>query len=524
VYILKDVVGGSVHGVARLKRKSLSLLALLLVFAVLCVQSPCLAADSQDGLVILYMNDVHGRLESFQVEGYGEPIGGLVKLATLVEDIVRENPGRVIILNAGDSIHGTSVVNLFEGKPMVEALEAMGVAAMAMGNHEFNYGPSILLKTAEEADFAFLSANTIQADTGRALFPGALILDVGGQRIGVFGLTTPETPTSTHPKNVQGLEFLDPIRVSGWMVPYLRDQEKVDLVIGLTHIGYEYDRLLAGEVSGIDVIVGGHSHTRLDKPEVVADTIIVQTGRHAEFLGHLEVSYGDKGVSKHSGTLIHVGPEVADNSKIAEIISKYNKKSEAELSKVIGEAAVYLDEEGGNVRTRETNLGNFVADAMREAIAADIALMNGGGIRVSINKGPITIGDVFSVLPFDDTVVVLEATGADIRAALENSVKAYPEQAGRFLQVSGMSFEFDPNKAPGERVVSVSISGEPLDETKTYTVATNDFIAAGGNGYDMFLDCKVIFSSGEMLRDIVARYIEQLGTVSAEVEGRIVVR
>lgn len=159
---------------------------------------------------------------------------------------------------------------------------------------------------------------------------------------------------------------------------------------------------------------------------------------------------------------------------------------------------------------QETNLGNFVADAMREAIAADIALMNGGGIRVSINKGPITIGDVFSVLPFDDTVVVLEATGADIRAALENSVKAYPEQAGRFLQVSGMSFEFDPNKAPGERVVSVSISGEPLDETKTYTVATNDFIAAGGNGYDMFLDCKVVFSSGEMLRDIVARYIEQL--------------
>jgi 5'-nucleotidase/UDP-sugar diphosphatase len=241
----------------------------------LCVSSVCVAAAGEDEVVILYMNDIHGRLESFKAADSDALVGGVIKLATLVEDIVGEKAGNVIILNAGDALHGTNIVNLFEGTPMVEALGAIGVDAMAIGNHEFNYGQSVLLKRAEEANFTFLSANTIQADSRRVLFPGALILSVGGKRIGIFGLTPIDTPTVTHPKNVEGLEFLDPIRVSSWMVPYLRDQEKVDLVIGLTHIGYDDDRLLASKVPGIDIIVGGHSHTKLDKLLVVP----CQTGR-----------------------------------------------------------------------------------------------------------------------------------------------------------------------------------------------------------------------------------------------------
>ncbi|HHX27170.1 MAG TPA: multifunctional 2',3'-cyclic-nucleotide 2'-phosphodiesterase/5'-nucleotidase/3'-nucleotidase [Firmicutes bacterium] len=506
------------------KRSSLRLSTLVVALMILCVSSVCVAAAGEDEVVILYMNDIHGRLESFKAADSDALVGGVIKLATLVEDIVGEKAGNVIILNAGDALHGTNIVNLFEGTPMVEALGAIGVDAMAIGNHEFNYGQSVLLKRAEEANFTFLSANTIQADSRRVLFPGALILSVGGKRIGIFGLTPIDTPTVTHPKNVEGLEFLDPIRVSSWMVPYLRDQEKVDLVIGLTHIGYDDDRLLASKVPGIDIIVGGHSHTKLDKPEMVASTIIVQAGEHAQALGSLEVSYENGKVTDYAGALIPCGPEVVEDSRIGEIIRTYNKELEAKLSEVIGEAATALDGERANVRTRETNLGNLVADVMREAGAADIGLTNGGGLRASIGEGLITVGDVFTVLPFDNTLVVLEVAGADIRAALERSVSEYPNQLGAFLQVSGLSFEFDPAKAPGERVVSVLVDNKPLDEKKVYTVATNDFVAAGGDGYDMLKDCKVIFSSGEMLRDVFVRYIEQLDKVSPGIEGRIVAK
>lgn len=506
------------------KKKSLRLTVLVAVMVMACVTCISVTALAENGVVILYMNDIHGRLESVKAQDSEDLVGGVIKLATLVAGIAEERGDSVIILNAGDSLHGTNIVNLFEGKPMVEALESIGVGAMAIGNHEFNYGQSALVNTAEEAKFPFLSANTIAADTGRALLPGAVILSVGGKRIGIFGLSPIDTPTVTHPKNVEGLEFLDPIRVSGWMVPYLRDQEKVDLVIGLTHIGYDDDRLLAAGVPGIDIIVGGHSHTRLDLPEKVGDTVIVQAGEYAQVLGKLEVSYEHGKVTDYKGTLISCGPEVGDDSRVDGIIRTYKNELEAKLSEVVGEAVAVLDGERANVRTRETNLGNLVADIMRSAGSSDIALTNGGGLRASIDAGPITVGDIFNVLPFDNTLVVLEASGADIQAALERSVSEYPDQLGAFLHVSGLSFEFDPAKAPGERVVSVSVDNKPLDENKTYTVATNDFIAAGGDGYDMFKGARVIFASGEMLRDVFARYVTQLGKASPEIEGRIIAK
>ena len=204
------------------RKRGLRLPVVVVAMIIVCAAYVSIAAAAENGVVILYMNDVHGRLESFKGQD-DAPIGGLIKLATLVEDIVGEKGDNVIILNAGDALHGTNIVNLFEGKPMVEALKAIGVDAMAVGNHEFNFGQAALLKRAEEAKFVFLSANTIAADSRRALFPGAVILPVDGKRVGIFGLTTVDTPTVTHPKNVEGLEFLDPIKVSSWMVPYLRN-------------------------------------------------------------------------------------------------------------------------------------------------------------------------------------------------------------------------------------------------------------------------------------------------------------
>lgn len=505
-------------------RRILGIGILALVLSAICVL-PAVAAPSASGrIVILYTNDVHGRLEAFKPSGANEPVGGMTRLATLVEDIVAKEGKNVLILNAGDSIHGTNIVNLFNGKSMVEVMEAVGVEAMAVGNHEFNYGQPVLLERAEEADFPFLSANTIKVNDGRALLPGVLILTVDGVRVGIFGLSPLDTYTSTHPKNVVGLEFVDPIRVASWMVPFLREQEKVDLVIALTHIGYEDDRRLAAAVPGIDVIVGGHSHTRLEKPEKVGDTIIVSAGEYAKDLGRLDITVEDGKVTAFSGELVPVAADVPDNARVGGIVATYKKQLEEKLSVVVGESLVTLDGERANVRTRETNLGNLIADMMREAGQADIALTNGGGIRASIDKGPITVGEIFTTLPFDNTLVVLEVSGADVKAALERSVSAYPKELGAFLQVSGLKFEFDPSRAAGERVTAVTIAGAPLDPNKLYKVATNDFMAAGGDGYDMLKGAKVMFSSGELLRDVMASYIKNAGKVAPEVEGRIVVK
>ncbi|MCR4401342.1 MAG: 5'-nucleotidase C-terminal domain-containing protein [Firmicutes bacterium] len=496
---------------------------LVFLLSVVCVL-PAAAAPASGHIVILYTNDVHGRLEAFKPSGSNEAIGGMIKLATLVEDIVAKEGENVLILNAGDSIHGTNIVNLFEGKSMIEVMEAVGVQAMAVGNHEFNYGQPVLLERANEADFPFLSANTIRVIDGRAILPGVLIVTVDGIRVGILGLSPLDTYTSTHPKNVVGLEFVDPIRVAGWMVPFLREQEGVDIVIALSHIGYEEDKKLASAVPGIDVIVGGHSHTRLEKPEKVGGTIIVSAGEHARDLGKLEITVENGIVTAFSGGLVPVAAGVAEDNEVKAIVAGYQKQLEERLSAVVGESMVTLDGERAHVRTRETNLGNLVADVMRAAGQADIALTNGGGIRASMDKGPITVGEIFTVLPFDNTLVVLEVSGENVKKALERAVSDYPKELGAFLQVSGVRFEFDPAKPAGGRVMSVEIAGAPLDPKKLYKVATNDFMAAGGDGYDMFKGAKVLFSSGEMLRDVMARYIAEAGAVSPQVEARIVVK
>lgn len=496
---------------------------LVLLAFVMCVL-PAAAAASGHDIVILYTNDIHGRLEAFKSSGASEPVGGMAKLATLVDEILAREGKNVLILNAGDSIHGTNLVNLFSGKSMVEVMECVGIEAMAVGNHEFNYGQLVLLERAAQADFPFLSANTIAVQGGKALLPGALIVTVNGVRIGIFGLSPLDTYTSTHPKNVVGLEFMDPIRVASWMVPYLREQEKVDLVVALTHIGYDDDKRLAAAVPGIDVVVGGHSHTRLEKPDKAGNTIIVSAGEYAKDLGRLDITVEGGKITAYSGKLIPIAAGVADSARVSSIVATYKKELDEKLSAIVGESLVVLDGERSNVRTKETNLGSLIADMMRAAGSADIALTNGGGIRASIDKGPITLGEVFTTLPFDNTLVVLEVSGASIKAALERSVSAYPKELGAFLQVSGLKFVFDPSKPAGERVISVTVGDAPLDPKKLYKVATNDFMAAGGDGYDMLKGARVVFSSGELLRDVMTNYVKDAGKVAPQVEGRIVAK
>lgn len=479
------------------------------------------AAHAADTLVILHTNDTHARLEPFAPASDAAPIGGMIRVATLVDELREGNGKHVLLLDAGDAWHGTNIANMFEGESVVEIMNLMVYDAMTLGNHDFNYGQTALANRQEEAVFPVLAANVIKEATGEPIGISALVKPVGNLTVGIIGLTTPDIPFVTHPKNVVGLSLTDPIERAKSLASYLRPQ--VDVVIALTHLGIDADRELAAAVPEIDVIIGGHSHTQLEEPVVVGNTYIVQTGEHAKNLGYLKLTLENGRVTDVSGELVPVTAEVADHPMAVEVVGKWGNELKEKLGQEVGTTTVLLDGERANVRTKETNLGDLVTDIMREAVGADLAVNNGGGIRASINAGPITIGDIYTVLPFDNTLVKVQMTGRDLLAALEHSVRLYPEQNGGFLQVSGLELVFDPSREPGTRVMDVMIGGQGLDLDKTYTVATNDFVAAGGDGYTMFQSAKVLVETGEMLRDAVAGYFIEEGAIAPEVEGRIVV-
>ena len=479
------------------------------------------AAQAADTLVILHTNDTHARLEPFAPASDAAPIGGMIRVATLVDELREDNGKHVLLLDAGDAWHGTNIASIFEGQSVVEVMNLVAYDAMTLGNHDFNYGQTALANRQEEAVFPVLAANVIKEATGEPIGISALVKPVGNLTVGIIGLTTPDTPFVTHPKNVVGLTLTDPIERAKSLASYLRPQ--VDVVIALTHLGIDADRELAAAVPEIDVIVGGHSHTQLEEPVVVGNTYIVQTGEHAKNLGYLKLTLEDGRVTDVSGELVPVTAEVADHPMAAEVVGKWGNQLKEKLGQEVGATTVLLDGERANVRTKETNLGDLITDIMREAVGADLAVNNGGGIRASINAGPITIGDIYTVLPFDNTLVKVEMTGRDLLAALEHSVRLYPEQNGGFLQVSGLELMFDPSREPGTRVMDVMIGGQALDLDKAYTVATNDFIAAGGDGYTMFESAELLVETGEMLRDAVASHFIEEGAIAPEVEGRIVV-
>ena len=473
-------------------------------------------------ITILHTNDFHGRLENFTA--IDDIVGGSARIATLVKGIRQSAPGIVLLLDAGDHIHGTFLTNLFEGVPAIDVMNEIGYDAMEIGNHEFNYGQEALAERRNQAEFPLLAANIIVTATGETppFCEPYIIKEVEGKRIAIFGLVTPDTPIVTHPKNVIGLTFLDPIETARKLVPKLRP--KADLIIALTHIGYDMDRQLAKKVGGIHVIVGGHSHTKIEAPERVGNVIIVQAWESGKVLGRLDLMMRGKAIVRFSGELVPVTEDVSADSDVTAIIEPYAELLAEMMAEVVGSTMVDLEGSKPLIRTQETNLGNLVADTMRWASDADIALQNGGGIRWHrvFPAGDITRGDIYELLPFGNTLVMMDLTGAQIREALELSVNKYPDPLGAFLQISGLKFTFDPTKPAFSRVVDVWVGGEPLVDEAVYRVVTNDFLAAGGDGYTVLTLGTNFVDTGVDLVEYMIEYLKAFSPVSPVVEDRIV--
>lgn len=470
-------------------------------------------------ITIGHTNDVHGHIEENKSGGEF----GYAKLATLIKEWRGENKN-FLLIDAGDVTQGTVFVNQFKGESVAPILNALGYNLTVPGNHEFDFGTQQLLKNKELIKSPMINSSVLK-EGGSNLMTPSYIADIGGLKIAFFSVLTQETPILTHPDNVKGLTFQDPVEVARKMVPELKKQ--ADRVILVSHAGYDVDKEIARNVSGIDLIIGGHSHTKLEQPELVNGTYIAQDWEYGKSLGREDLYYLNKELVAVNGGLKEYDEQVEADPEIAGLVKNVTSQIDQALNVVIAKTDVDLEGDRNIVRKKESNLGNFIADAMLEktksipGYQADLALTNGGGIRTQVKAGDITKKMLYDVLPFPNTLVILDVKGSELKAALENGVSQVETGAGRFPQVSGVTFQWDPSKPAGERVSNVKVGGVELDPDKTYKLVTNDFVASGGDGYEMFKGKKSM-NTGITLYEAAEEALIKQQTISPKVEGRIV--
>ncbi|MBP3930433.1 MAG: 5'-nucleotidase C-terminal domain-containing protein, partial [Peptostreptococcaceae bacterium] len=482
--------------------------------------------EDTNKITILHTNDTHGRLKA------DDDVIGIDTVAA-----IKNNTENSILIDAGDTIHGLPFVTLSKGKDAVDLLNEAGYEYIVPGNHDFNYGYSRLIelfknngKLKNGENKLRLLASNINKD-GKSVFEANHIkeMEVNGKtvKVGFFGIATEETTYKTNPNNIKGIEFTSPVKAAKEQVEDLENQG-ADVIVALSHIGTDsssdptaYDVIEA--VDGIDVYVDGHSHTTFETGEKVNDTLLVSTGEYLSNLGKVELELDENNeVVNATASLItkEEASKVKPDEKVAAKIAEIDKAQSEVLSEVIGKNTIDLDGDRNSVRFGETNLGNLITDAMIDETGADLAITNGGGIRASIKAGDITKGDIVSVLPFGNFIVTKQLTGAQIKEVLEFGVRSYGESLGGFPHVSGIKFVVDPSRPVGDRIISLTINGEDLDMNKTYTVATNDFIAVGGDDYPCFSDVPTL-NKYSSLEESLANFIKTLGTVSYTKQGRI---
>lgn len=486
-----------------------SKICILMTLLMLMIGVVCEAAN----VTIYHTNDMHSRISSDDENG--ETIG-LSEISAVVR-AAKQADSNTLWLDAGDTLHGMPSINISLGKNMVTLLNQSPLDAISPGNHDYNYGAKRLQYLARHLRADVLSANTVYTDTNDYVFKPYKIYKMDGVKVGVFGLTTPETAYKSHPKNTEGVEFLNPIGQAKLMVDFL--QGKCDVIIALMHMGVDESseftsELIAQAVPGIDVIIDGHSHTYLPDGIIVNGTLIAQTGCHGKALGKVNLTFEDGVVTSKTAELLSKDQLIqlvpTPDAKIQKTLDKLNQRNEKLFNTVVAHSDRELTGDRLIVRRHESELGNLAADAFRWRTGADIAVCNGGDLRTSLPAGDITRRDIMSVMPFGNTIQVAEVSGKAIREMLEHSVFGYPASFGGFLNVSGMTFSFDPALPIGQRVSDIYVKDEPLDDNKTYTLAATDFILAGGDDYDMLKNPKIVgeFETGESM---VIDYLNQVG-------------
>jgi 5'-nucleotidase / UDP-sugar diphosphatase len=471
-------------------------------------------------ITFLHTNDVY---EIEPVRGKG----GFAPLATLLAQ-ERAAAQYSITTFGGDLISPSVLSGLTQGAQMIEFMNLLGTDIAVLGNHEFDFGPEVAAQRIAESAFPWLGTNVLGPDGRPALGTIDLhMMEVGGYRIGFFGLLAPETDTLSSPG--PEITFAPLLETAERAVAELQEKG-AELIVALTHIDLAADRQLVRDLPAIDLILGGHDHDPITFHE--GGALIVKAGFDAHYLAAVDLAL-DRVVEGDVET-IQIIPSwrylstagVEPEPEIQAVGERYDQQLDEELGQPVGTTTVELDSRRETVRAKESNFGNLVADAIREAVGAEVAITNGGGIRGDRTYAPGTVltrKDVLSELPFGNVTVLVELTGADLLAALENGVSQVEHGAGRFPQVSGMSYSYDPAAPAGSRIVEAKVAGEPLDAARIYKVATNDYLLEGGDGYAALAKGKALIdtSGGTLMASMVMDYIASKDTIAPAVEGRI---
>lgn len=507
-------------------------------------------------LNILHINDLHSRIEPInrfdstcgaEDDAEGKCFGGIARVKTKIDerrDALTKTGQNVVVLDAGDQFQGSLFYTTYKGDAAVEFMNGMGFDAMAVGNHEFDDGPEALLKFIDSAEFPIISGNTLAGASSPLADKIApyVIKEVGGEKIGILSVLATDTDETSSPGPT--ILLIEETNYLQGAVAEL-EAEGVNKIILLSHVGLPRDKEIAAAVDGIDVIVGGHSHTLLSNfrdgasdtyPVMVAnpsgqDVPIVQAYAYSKYLGELRVTFDDDGnVTRAAGEPHLLDAAVVADEAFAARVAELAGPIEELKGRPVGESAAAIDGDRTSCRAGECEMGNLVATAMLERVrdqGIDIAIQNGGGLRASIDEGQITMGEVLTVLPFQNTLATFQLKGADVVAALENGVSRIEDGAGRFPQVAGLSYFFDADAEPGSRISGVMVmdadgNSAPLDNDATYGVVSNNYMRNGGDGYSMFeTNAMNAYDFGPGLEQVVADYLAANNPYSPFLDNRI---
>ena len=500
------------------------LLAVLMLFSVLQVSTVSASLSDQpleqserSTATILYFNDGHEI--SPVVNQYGDR-GGVGRLMTVIESVRAEKVDPIVAFG-GDLGGGTLFGGVFKGFPMVEAFNAMKIDYANFGQHDFDAGIENAKKLVEQSEFQWLSSNLIDPNEDPfAGVPTYAIEERNGIVIGVVALTDAMQTTVQTDEVVQA----DLTESAKRAVEAIQEEAKVDVIVAYTQQSLAKDKELLLQVPEISYIFSEEEFENMSTLYQMEDRFVAKPEGNLGSVIRLDITKEDDKVSL-STNFLKVNETVQPHEGLEKIANKYQVQLEKELGQTIATITTKLDYgENHESRFQESNIGNLIADSFRSHYEADIGFMNGGGIRASIESGNLTLKDAHSVLPFGNKPVVAEIKGENLKLALENGVSK--ELGGGFLQVSGLSYEYAPTKPVGERILSIKVGDEPLDDQKVYKVALPNFIFAGGDGYTMFENDKILIDESNAKTDveIFIDYVKTLKKIDMQPECRIIVK
>ena len=489
-------------------RSAQTLLLLLILFGAGCAG---FGAKKETRLTILHINDL------YEVSPGPGGMGGLARLKTAVDGIRKEDPQALLVVS-GDILSPSRYSSVTKGAHMVAALNFLGADLATFGNHDFDFGPETLKSMMSESRFKWVVSNVLEDG---AQYPGSVytfIKNVKGINVGFFGLLDPQAMEAVNvPKNIDVMDYVDAAtRAINVLV-----REKADVIVALTHMDEASDLRLASKVPSIHLILGGHDHKVVNRR--AGGPLLMKSGYNAKLLGMAAIRAGGEKPVEVEGTHMEISSAIPQDKTMLALLQNYKQELETSLGQIIGETAVELDGGMEANRVRETNMGDFIADTMRENMGADAAIINGGAIRPDriYKPGSLTKGDIRAILSFGNILCKTRIDGARLRLALERSLELHGK--GGFLQIAGMSITADLSLPAGSRLLKALINGQPLADDGVYTLALNDYLLGGGDGYKMLTEGEAMVAPlyGDALTDVLERRIQLIGMISTEVDGRI---